>query len=144
MECPRCGSELTSKDVMDHEILSCNSCKGMWLHRHQLNELLHDVSDNVGDFETISVEYNPDGERLPEITCIECGDVQMDKINFLEYSDIIIDHCPRCGSFWLDKDELDKMEEYTRKIDEGSKEVQDHSLYTFMRRLGELAYSLFK
>ncbi len=68
----------------------------------------------------------------------------MKKVNFLDYSNIVLDYCENCGGFWLDKDELSKMEDYIHQVEEGSRRVSDKSAYHLLTRLSEIAYSIFK
>ena len=67
----------------------------------------------------------------------------MKKINFLDYSDIIIDYCPSCGAYWLDKDELGNMHDYIKKVEDGSHDVKDPAGYSLLVKLCKIAYSIF-
>ena len=41
--------------------------------------------------------------------CPRCNGVDLDKVFFIGYSDILLDRCPNCGGFWLDGGELQKI-----------------------------------
>jgi hypothetical protein len=112
----------------------------MWLHRHQLNNLL---KESGGDVESCSINTLPHADSNPPVRCINCRDTFMRKINFLEYSDIVFDHCPSCGAFWLDGDELAEMHGYMHKIEEGSHSVKNVSAYGLLVELSRIAYSIF-
>ncbi len=140
MKCPRCKKNLSTKTIEDQKIDFCESCNGLWLHKHQLNRL---VGESSGDVEMCSIDHKPHTDRFPPIECRECAGVVMDKINFLDYSDIILDHCPSCGSFWLDKDELEKMQVYINDVETGAHEVKDGVAYGFLVRVSRLLYSIF-
>jgi len=112
----------------------------MWLHPHQLNNLL---KESGGDVELCSYNTLPEDDRYPMIHCRECPDTLMLKISFLDYSDIIMDRCPSCGSYWLDKNELANMHKYIKQVEEGSHQVKDFSAYTLLTRLSRIAYSIF-
>ncbi|MFC1671430.1 zf-TFIIB domain-containing protein, partial [Spirochaetota bacterium] len=77
------------------------------------------------------------------IKCRECEDMTMKKINFLDYSDIIMDYCSSCGSMWLDKDELSNMHNYIKKVEEGSHESKNPKGFDLLVKLNEIAYSIF-
>jgi Zn-finger nucleic acid-binding protein len=141
MECPRCKKALTLEEVDGERLNVCRSCGGLWVRRHQLNRLL---PESGGDVESCSIDGNPHGDYHRYIRCAECADSRMKKISFLEYSDIILDYCASCGSFWLDRDELSKMHGYLKKIDEGSHEVTNLSAHSLLTRLSEIAYSIFR
>ncbi|MBN1497352.1 MAG: zf-TFIIB domain-containing protein [Spirochaetes bacterium] len=140
MICPRCRKGLVKESREGEEILVCRECGGMWLHPHQLNNLL---KESGGDVELCSYNTLPEDDRYPMIRCRECPDTLMLKINFLDYSDIIMDRCPSCGSYWLDKNELANMHKYIKQVEEGSHQVKDFSAYTLLTRLSRIAYSIF-
>ncbi len=141
MICPRCNVDMVLSEILDQKIESCLSCGGMWFHQNQLNEILAEIGGNV---ESCSIDNNPHADEYPVIKCRQCTDVDMKKVNFLDYSNIVLDYCENCGGFWLDKDELSKMEDYIHQVEEGSRRVSDKSAYHLLTRLSEIAYSIFK
>ncbi len=140
MICPRCRKGLVKENREGEDIQVCRECGGMWLHRHQLNNLL---KESGGDVELCSYNTLPEDDRYRPIKCQECAGVLMLKINFLDYSDIVMDRCPSCGSYWLDKNELANMHKYIRQVEEGSHKVKDFSSYTLLASLSRIAYSIF-
>lgn len=140
MNCPRCKKTMVQEKREGEEILVCRNCDGMWLHRHQLNNLL---KESGGDVELASINTLPHDDSRGIIKCRECPDTTMIKINFLDYSDIVIDRCPSCGSLWLDKNELANMHKYIRQVEEGSHQVKDHSAYNLLARMSRIAYTIF-
>ena len=141
MMCPRCKEDLAISEILDQKIETCRSCGGMWFDKNQLNDLLVEID---GDVESCSIDDNPHADNYPTIRCQRCADIDMKKVNFLDYSNIILDYCESCGGFWLDKDELSMMEDYIHKVEEGSHRVRDRSAFHLLARLSEIAYSLFK
>jgi len=101
------------------------------------------LKESGGDVESASINTHHHDDVYPRIKCRECTDVLLKKINFLDYSDIVMDYCPSCGSFWLDKDELWKMHNYIRKVDEGSHSVKNISAYDLLVKLSRIAYTIF-
>ncbi len=140
MKCPRCKKTMVQENREGEEILVCRHCDGMWLHKHQLNNLL---KESGGDVELCSFNTLPDDDRHPIIKCRECPDSVMLKIHFLEYSDIVIDRCPSCGSYWLDKNELANMHKYISQVEEGSSQVKDVTAYDLLARISRIAYTIF-
>lgn len=49
-KCPRCGAELKTKVLGSIEVDECESCKGVWLERGELEEAKEEVD---GKFEEI-------------------------------------------------------------------------------------------
>ena len=140
MKCPRCKNDLTQELFEGHKIESCKKCGGIWLHKHQLNEL---ISESHSDVEKCSIDNHEHKDKYPAIKCITCEGQIMKKINFLEYSDIIMDYCPGCGSFWIDRDEIKLMHEYIKKVEEGSHDVKDHSAYSILAKISQIAYRIY-
>jgi len=139
--CPRCKKTLVQSEIDGETIETCLSCQGIWLNKNQLNAIL---SEHGGDFESCSIDDKPHHDKNPVIKCMHCEDVNMRKINFLDYSDIIMDYCPVCGGFWLDNGELSKIKEYKKKVEDGSHTVRNATAYNLLIKLSELAYSIFK
>lgn len=140
MNCARCNVPLTQHDYEGHSINTCPKCKGLWLHRHQLNELLKNGAE---DLEKCSIDDNPHQDKYPSMRCLSCKDSIMKKINFLEHSDIILDYCPKCGSFWIENDELKSMHEYIERVDQGSHDVKDFSAYNIIAKISQIAYRIY-
>ena len=140
MICPRCQTNMEKQTHENEEISVCASCQGMWLRKNQLNRLIAEVS---GDVETCSIDTNPHEDRYPEVKCQNCKDIVMRKINFLDYSDIILDYCSSCGAFWLDTNELNNIHTYIKKVKEGSHKVRDGSAYNILVKLSEISNAIF-
>lgn len=141
MECPRCKETLEYKELDGEKIEVCHSCNGMWLDKHQLNHIL---KESGGDVEACSLDENYHEDVYPVINCRRCREIPMKKINFLDYSEIIMDYCPHCGGFWLDRDELAKMKDYIHCVEEGSHQVKNFSAYDLLVRLSRIAFSIFR
>jgi Zn-finger nucleic acid-binding protein len=141
MKCPLCNKAMVIETHEGEEVAACRSCRGMWLHKHQLNSLL---KESGGDVESCSIGDTPHRDSHRAIKCLNCPDVTMKKVNFLDYSKIILDRCPSCGSYWLDNGELTKMHDYIRNIDEGTHEVKDRSAFSLLVSLSRMAFSIFR
>lgn len=140
MICPRCREQLTQRIVDGEKIDFCSSCNGMWVHKDQLNRM---ISETDEDIESHSSVTEKDTDQYGPVVCRECKDVEMKKIKFHDYSDIIIDCCPSCGSFWLDKGELEKMHEHIKKEEEGSGPLSNPFVYNLLVKLSRISYSIF-
>ena len=46
-----------------------------------------------------------------ELNCPACEGVQMEHFNYGDTSGIILHKCAQCGGIWMDKDELQRVEE---------------------------------
>jgi Zn-finger nucleic acid-binding protein len=97
------------------EILQCESCKGFWIKKGDLNRI---IKHRAGDVEFSSIDHHMHHDTHGIMKCVFCEDQAMIKVNFIEYSDIILDHCESCGAFWIDNGEVDKMQTYISSIEQ--------------------------
>lgn len=124
MNCQLCKGLLTPVNTSDIEILQCNKCRGFWLQRGDLNRL---IMHKAGDLEFSSVDHHMHKDTHGIMKCMFCEDQAMIKVNFIGYSDIIMDYCEECGAFWIDKGELEKMQEYINEIENDPERKQSIS-----------------
>ena len=124
MICPRDGETLEKKEVHGHPVQACPRCEGMYLGPGELNELAEPIP---GDLEISSVEL--DSFEHPDTTppgpCPRCRPSMMKKVEFVDYSGIILDYCPICHGFWLDGHELESINDEVRRLNETAEEVHD-------------------
>ena len=104
---------------------TCMQSGGIFLDRQELNILLTGMS---GDIEVCSIDNNMHDDCRPVRKSPAFPNEDMIKVNLLNYSDIILDYCPRSQGFYLDRDELRKSnkELATYAI---NKENQDYKKY---------------
>ncbi len=140
MDCPRCNKVMEKEEIDGEMIALCHDCGGLWVQRNQLNKML---IEGEGDFETASVDASPHEEQPHILPCPACNEKKMEKVNFLYYSDIVMDHCGDCGGFWLDKGELERIHGYVRQVETGSHKAKDHSVYNLLAKLSDIAFRIF-
>ena len=144
MQCPRCATELQERNlggfkpvVVDY----CPGCQGMWLDKGELNRLDDSVWVNIEE----DVEFLPPDKEHGHVTCPNCGTV-CEPLSPKDISGCIIDRCPSCEGFWLDKDELDELRDVVTNIHldilEGSKREQEKERQKQADR-STLAYVLY-
>lgn len=120
MKCQLCQGLITPISINNEEILKCESCEGFWIKRGTLNKL---IKHKAGDIEFSSIDHHMHKDTHGIMKCAFCEDQAMIKINFIEYSDIILDFCEECGAFWVDTGELDKMQNYMKTIEKDKKKI---------------------
>ena len=127
MKCPNCHEPLKKVTKVDKKIDTCLNCGGMYLHKGELNALTpqHEGVFSHSDFEASSVDYSPTINEPRVVPCAYCENNEMKKINFLSTSDIVLDYCTDCGSFWLDGGELEKIHKFSNEIEEKAKGAHD-------------------
>lgn len=123
MDCPRCKTPTEERDLEHVRVDVCPRCEGMFLERGELNRL----APTDGDLELASVEHDdhlhPD--IRPPVRCPRCIDPLMQKVDLARETDVVLEHCERCGGFWLDGRELDRVRAVVRRMNEAAEEVAD-------------------
>lgn len=114
MKCQICKKTITPIKTNSIEILQCENCKGFWVKKGDLNRL---IKHQAGDIEFSSIDHHMHHDTHGIMKCTFCEDQAMIKVNFIEYSNIILDYCEACGAFWIDSGEVEKMEEYIKSIE---------------------------
>ena len=112
MKCLRCEDqelEIQSRgDGMDtFEVDVCNGCGGIWLDAKELKRLDDNFFINVEDI--AFAETAPTAEDA-QLACPRCeGGPALKKVHPADHPDVVLDTCPTCRGFWLDKGELEKL-----------------------------------
>lgn len=115
MKCPRCKAELRSTDLGEYGFVIldvCTECQGTWFDKGELDRLDDSVWTNVEE-----LDFKPGAEGHEEIYCPKCNQEKLDLISPKDAAEVVVDRCPSCQGFWLDKDELDKMREAATQKD---------------------------
>ncbi|MCB1055097.1 MAG: zf-TFIIB domain-containing protein [Acidobacteria bacterium] len=124
MICPRDGSETVIEEHGDAKVDTCPQCGGMFLHRGELNKVAEPIPGDL-EFSTLDLDTFDHPDDRPPIPCPNCDNPQMDKVEFNIESGLILDYCGRCGGFWLDGDELDRINQEVRELNETAREIHD-------------------
>jgi len=131
LACPKCqGRFLNERKIGATTVHECPCCSGIWLDKGELNEIAHPAE---GDLEYCSRE-NIEEDRISEFLCPVCKGSKMVKVNFVSYSDIIMDYCEKCGGLWLDRGELDAIIAEVEKL-KHVPESWDHKIMVFLSKL---------
>ncbi|MCG8571250.1 MAG: zf-TFIIB domain-containing protein [Spirochaetes bacterium] len=135
MNCQICKNTITPTKAQGIEIYSCNGCKGFWIKKGELNKL---IEHTAGDLEQSSIDHHFHKDTHGTLKCIYCDDSAMIKINFIEFSDIILDYCEQCGCFWIDSDEVEKMQQYVKKIEKNDKPSRSEIIMSIFYSLPQI------
>ncbi len=117
MKCPRCSSTLNPVKYDGQVVEVCPDCKGEWLHAGELQKLVehHDevfTPEEIASLEPVNKEiFTAEKDDYDELNCPLCGNVRMEHFNYGDTSGIILHKCTECGGIWMDKDQLQKVEE---------------------------------
>lgn len=112
MKCPRDDTEMRiEKHEAGFEVDFCPTCQGQWLDKGELEAVQAKVER---DFESgwlidpgdLNLSFSrKNQEQFGPIDCPRCGQ-RMDIKEYDNWSEIIIDVCPRGCGLWLDRNEL--------------------------------------
>jgi len=109
MECLDCGQGMMNHLVRTRQgeisYDACDGCGSLWLDRGELDKLAFQVAGSV----EASSRASDRATGPPARRCPRCARQALDKVRFLEHSDILLDRCGNCEGFWLDGDELDRI-----------------------------------
>lgn len=122
LPCPNCGASMARRSEPDLKYEECPKCGGLFLDQGELNQLATGLS---GDIEFCSVDANLGlADRFPARACPRCRET-MKKEVLLFYTDVIFDHCRKCGGWFLDRAELGEMNRFLNKLRESQGGTQD-------------------
>jgi len=135
--CPRCQKATIIKEVDDARVHICVHCSGMFLHRGQLNKIAAPTQGDL-EFSTVDLDSFQHEDAHGPVRCPEC-DVEMKKVEFNIHTNIILDYCGRCRGFWLDGQEMDRIDEEVHRLNEAAAEsTPDPPMLWFARFIWSL------
>ncbi|HEY6579230.1 MAG TPA: zf-TFIIB domain-containing protein [Rhizomicrobium sp.] len=131
MKCPNCHTDLVATKQSGVEVELCQTCKGMWLTRQELNQLEDEVFD-FGDDEKGSLML---GSSADTRLCPECGK-PMNRFEYRSY-DLEMDFCGEGHGFWLEAGEDKRVLELMKKEEAGleRKALAEDKWASHMKRL---------
>jgi len=109
MKCPICNVDLAGTKRSGVDLDYCQSCRGMWLSRRELEQLEDEVFD-FGDDEKGSLML---GSTPTTLKCPQCGK-SMKRFQYRLY-DLEMDFCEDGHGYWLDEDEDKRVLELMKK-----------------------------
>ncbi len=131
LTCPRCeGLKLECQEINGIRIDTCGKCGGVWLHKGELDAITH---PHDGDIEYCSTDA-ADIDSISDACCPKCKGTKMVKVNFISFSDIVLEHCRKCQGLWLDRGELDAINAEIDKMQKAP-EHWEHKIMVFLSKL---------
>ena len=119
MKCLRCESvdlEVQTRgegtDVVEIDL--CPKCRGIWLDASELAKIDDNFFVDVEKMELLVATAAEDDRAL---CCPRCeGAPRLDKVHPRKFKRLVIDRCPACRGFWLDRGELEKVRDVSDKL----------------------------
>lgn len=108
--CHSCAAALNQETMGARILERCPKCRGIWLSRAQLLEILNQVSHKVeGDLATVEQDGHAEigNTFAPSRVLRACPECKREMDNFkFESTGVWIDGCPDSHGIWLDNGEL--------------------------------------
>lgn len=124
MICPTCQGSLRQLQYEGIAIESCAGCGGHWLDADELGKIVRirqvkfdpDAQRAIAEATTITGVVLAEVDR--DLLCPRCGS-QTDSINYGGDTGILLDRCTGCRGFWLDAEELEKVQMLVERWQDG-------------------------
>lgn len=136
MQCPRCDEPLAAREIHDTPVVGCQRCGGMYLNRGDLNRIAEPTAGDL-EFSTLDEESFRHPDAHGATRCPRCAGAT-DKVEFNIYTGIILDHCARCGGFWLDGRELERINAEVRELNKTAGTGGEPAMLWFARFIWSL------
>lgn len=106
--CPKCKTETLKETQHQKEIIDvCTECGGLWFEKNEVNRMISEINDGA-----VGEKYESNfGEPLgiSDMDCPECQ-LSMEKRYLIEGYNTEIDVCRHCDGSWIDRDELEEVQ----------------------------------
>jgi len=103
LRCPRDQSVLVQENLAGIDVDRCTTCEGIWLDAGELQGAVQTASEETRQSPSAPVRWEP----VTYLKC-PCCDAMMARRNHMRVSGIIVDACPKHGT-WLDASELERI-----------------------------------
>jgi len=113
MKCPNCDTDLVQTKRNGVDLECCQSCRGMWLNRQELEQLEDEVFD-FGDDKKGSLIFSPTATTCK---CPQCGKL-MKRFQYRAY-DLEMDFCEDGHGYWMDEEGDKRVLEVMKKEEVG-------------------------
>ncbi len=139
MNCPKDGAELQTQRVHEVEVKVCPEDGGMYLAHGELNKVADPTTGDL-EYSTVDLDSFEHPDDAPLIQCPKDPDVTMEKVEFIVETNIILDFCPRCQGFWLDGNELVRINQEVQELNEAERDVPNPAMLTFSQFIWSLPF----
>ena len=136
MHCPRDHSELETTSLHETPVEKCPLCAGMFVRHGTLNRIADPTAGDL-EFSTLDGDTFQHEDAHGETVCPNDSSV-MRKVDFNVDTSIILDYCSTCEGFWLDGDELERINEEVKRLNALHDEIPDPLLVRLSRFLWNL------
>lgn len=122
LKCPICGKQMTQKTYEGVDIYYCPDRQGIWVPRDGLKSIVGRKIEIVKGAWKETERKSGFFENGTRINCPVCG-VQCKELNYSYSSGVFVDRCPNNHGVWLDKSELEKIQDFVEIWDKRVPEI---------------------
>ena len=128
MQCPNCKSTLQTIDYEGIQIETCPDCEGEWLdaqelkHIVQVREVRFDKEERQAIAAATTITPINVKREDRDLRCPKCSGTT-DALNYGGDTGIVIDKCTTCGGIWLDKGEMERIQQVVEGWKDGLPEM---------------------
>lgn len=140
MNCPRCKSVLMTRTYeAGVKVDECPDCRGVWLDAGELEQIEETIENDRSEqlkrpADTVGRSFEMARQRsLPDIDCPKCGQ-RMAKKECHYASGVLVDQCPACAGYWLDRGELETLEVFTERLRLEERRAGQRDFFAGLRR----------
>ena len=140
MQCPKCHQPLQGVDYEGVHLETCPRCGGHWLDADELGSIVKARKRRFNEQECLAIAQATKikGVNLNSLNrhliCPKCGSTT-NPINYGDDTGMIIDKCTKCGGMWLERGEIEKIEDLV----EGWREELPADLAQYGPKLRQIA-----
>jgi Zn-finger nucleic acid-binding protein len=92
----------------------------LFLDEGQLNRVAEPTDGDL-EFSTVDLDSFDHPDAYGRADCPRCRGAVMMKVEFVIFTNIILDYCGRCRGFWLDGKELERINGEVRTLNAASR-----------------------
>lgn len=112
MECPRCKVEMLGKKIAERQqelsLDQCPQCEGIWVGETAMAKLEAIVEPVAWEVRQIPADL----DQLIGLYCPSCADKPLlVKADHDRDRKVVMDYCSQCHGYWLDKGELQAIQQ---------------------------------
>lgn len=108
MKCPKCRIENMKQETYEGiEVDRCPSCKGLFLDKGELPQMMQKQMGNTAD----TLGFSATSDQMDELAAL-CSKCNRQMIAVNGPGDIRVDFCQGCGGLFLDQGELATIQLY--------------------------------
>ncbi|MFI5386427.1 MAG: zf-TFIIB domain-containing protein [Fimbriimonadales bacterium] len=109
--CPSCSALMRIESIHGVELDVCTKCAGIWFDSDDLRVLLARDPLALTEIDEVVPHIEHGAGAHSALLCPQCG-LRLEDYHYMYNSPVILQTCSNCGGFWVEEDELGKMQQW--------------------------------